>query len=63
MKLACFAVIIGCQILASGLTYSQDKPAPTEVSGDIQWVFDIEEGRRISQQADKPMFIVFRCER
>ena len=63
MKLACFAIIISCHIFASALAFSQDKPAPTEVSGNIDWVFEIAEGQKISQQTDKPMFIVFRCER
>jgi hypothetical protein len=63
MRLACIAVFLSCQIFSSGLIYSQEKPAPSEVSGDIEWVFDIAEGQNISQETGKPMFIVFRCER
>ncbi len=63
MKLAVIVLVVSCQIVASGLSFSQEKPAPTEVSGDIDWVFDIEEGQKISQDSSKPMFIVFRCER
>jgi hypothetical protein len=46
-----------------GTAVAQDKPASTEVDGKIDWVFDLDEGRRISQELDKPVFIVFRCER
>ena len=64
MRLACIAVVfLSCQILSIGLSYSQEKPSPSEVSGDIEWVFDIAEGQKISQETGKPMFIVFRCER
>ena len=63
MKLACFALTLSCLLLTNALTHAQEKPAPTEVSGDIDWVFDINEGQKISEDTGKPMFIVFRCER
>ena len=31
--------------------------------GNINWVYDYEEGKRRSQVTGKPMFVVFRCER
>ena len=37
------------------------KPQP--VDGRIEWVYDYEEGKRLSSETDKPMFVVFRCER
>lgn len=63
MKSACFLIIFGCQFLIAALAFSQEKPDATPVSGDIEWVFDIEEGRRLSRETGKPQFIVFRCER
>ena len=38
-------------------------PAPTPVSGKISWVYDYEEGKQLSKETGKPMFVVFRCER
>ena len=40
-----------------------DKPEPEPVGGKVKWVYDYEEGRRLSRETDKPMFVVFRCER
>lgn len=42
---------------------SLEKPAATPVSGKISWVFDYEQGKQLSKQTGKPMFVVFRCER
>ena len=42
---------------------AQQRPESEEVTGKISWVYDYEEGRQISRQQDKPMFVVFRCER
>ena len=42
---------------------AQEKPPATDVDGNIQWVFDYEEGKQISEETGKPMFVVFRCER
>ncbi len=33
------------------------------VTGGIHWVYDYEEGKKISKKSGKPMFVVFRCER
>lgn len=43
--------------------FAQKTPEPTEVSGLISWVFDYETGKELSKLQDKPMFVVFRCER
>ena len=40
-----------------------EKPEPEPVSGKIKWVFDYQQGKRLSRETDKPMFVVFRCER
>lgn len=63
MRLICFAVFLCSQMFASTLIYPQEKPASTDVSGDIEWVFDISNGQKISRETGRPMFIVFRCER
>lgn len=38
-------------------------PVQTAVAGKIDWVFDYEKGKSLSQSTGKPMFVVFRCER
>ncbi|MFT5526570.1 MAG: hypothetical protein ACI9G1_004063 [Pirellulaceae bacterium] len=40
-----------------------EKPAAVPVIGKIKWVYDYEEGKRLSSETGKPMFVVFRCER
>lgn len=42
---------------------AQEKPPATKVDGNIDWVFDYEEGKQLSKETGKPMFVVFRCER
>lgn len=39
------------------------KPAATPVDGNVDWVYDYEQGKQLSKQSGKPMFVVFRCER
>ena len=57
----CF--LIPAIVALSTVGLAQDKPPATKVDGNINWVFDLEEGRRLSKQQDRPLFIVFRCER
>lgn len=40
-----------------------EKPETQEIDGKIEWVYDYEEGKRLSGTTGKPMFVVFRCER
>lgn len=40
-----------------------EKPEPQPVDGKIDWVFGYEEGKRLSRETGRPMFVVFRCER
>lgn len=42
---------------------AQEKPEPTELDGKIEWVYDYEQGRIQAEKTDRPMFVVFRCER
>ena len=44
-------------------TNAAEKPDPQPISGKIDWVYDYAEGQRISRDSDRPMFVVFRCER
>lgn len=39
------------------------KPEPQKVSGRIDWVYDYEQGKLLSESTGKPMFVVIRCER
>ena len=48
---------------AIGVAGAIEKPDAVEVEGKISWVYDYEEGKRLSKATDKPMFVVFRCER
>ena len=43
--------------------FAKEKPAPQKIEGKIEWVYDYEEGKRLSGTTGKPMFVVFRCER
>jgi hypothetical protein len=43
--------------------FAQEKPQSTPVDGKIEWVFDLEQARKKARDSDKPVFIVFRCER
>lgn len=61
MKTACLTFAALCAF--STMVFAQEKPADTPVDGMIDWVFDLEEGKQLSQQTDRPLFIVFRCER
>lgn len=50
-------------IAFSSSMFAQEKPKPQKVGGTIEWVYDYEEGKRLSATTGKPMFVVFRCER
>lgn len=50
-------------IAFSSSVFAQEKPKPQKVGGTIEWVYDYEEGKRLSTTTGKPMFVVFRCER
>jgi len=36
---------------------------PVPVAGKIAWLYDEQEARERARQQNKPLFIVFRCER
>ena len=51
--------------LVAGITplSAIEKPPVQKLEGKIQWVYDYEEGKRLSKSSGKPLFVVFRCER
>lgn len=59
-RIALFALFLAATVQT---TVAQQKPEATPVDGKIKWVYDYEEGKRLSQSQGKPMFVVFRCER
>ncbi len=57
-KYAVFPIIL----FASSLAFAE-KPEAVPVLGKISWVYDYAEGKKLSRETGKPMFVVFRCER
>ncbi len=53
------AVVWGAVSLAA----AAERPEPQPLSGKINWVFDYEEGKRLSRDSGKPLFVIIRCER
>ena len=49
--------------LAPAIGASAAKPKPQPVDGKIEWVYDYDQGKQLSESTGKPMFVVFRCER
>ena len=49
--------------LCAATAWAAEKPKPQPVDGKVKWVYDYEQGKRISRATGKPMFVVFRCER
>ncbi|MCH7725637.1 MAG: hypothetical protein IH991_04025 [Planctomycetes bacterium] len=49
--------------LCAATASAVEKPKPLPIDGKIKWVFDYEQGKRLSRATGKPMFVVFRCER
>jgi hypothetical protein len=56
-------IILSLITLCASTTWAHEKPEPQPVDGKIDWVFDYEEGKKLSRETGKPMFVVFRCER
>lgn len=42
--------------------FADDVPTKP-VDGTIQWLYNYAEGKQRAHDTDKPMFVVFRCER
>ncbi len=56
-------IILPLIALSAATALALEKPEPQPVGGRIKWVFNYEEGKRLSRETGKPMFVVFRCER
>jgi hypothetical protein len=62
MKALCRTVF--CVVLAAVASPAfGQKPEPEKVDGQIEWVYDYTQGQVLSESTNKPMFVVFRCER
>ena len=56
-------IILSLIALCAPTAWAREDPEPQPVGGKLKWVFDYEEGKRLSRETGKPMFVVFRCER
>jgi hypothetical protein len=56
-------IAIASLFLCTSSITAAEKPEAVPVLGKIKWVYSYEEGKRLSSQTGKPMFVVFRCER
>lgn len=54
---------VAVALIGSTAARSQHPPKPEPVEGKIDWVYSYDEGRELAAKHDKPLFIVFRCER
>ena len=54
---------IAVLMLVASSSLLAEKPEAVPVIGKINWVYDYDEGKRLSRESGKPMFVVFRCER
>ncbi len=64
MRQPCLAVLAVLSFFLSAATAQEiAKPAVQKVDGKISWVYDYENGKALSAESGKPMFVVFRCER
>ena len=55
------ALLLPCSRFAWSDTIA--KPDAQEIDGKINWIYDYEAAKRVSESSGKPMFVVFRCER
>jgi hypothetical protein len=56
-------VLAGALLLGGVAIRAGDIPPPVPVDGKIHWVYRYEEGKRLSRETGRPLFVVFRCER
>lgn len=61
LALMSLAIVISATISATSAL--AQTPEPTDVDGNITWVYSYEDGKALSEKTKKPMFVVFRCER
>ena len=56
-----FAIVALSIIAPSQLCAEPMRPQP--VDGNIRWLYSYAEGQRVARADNKPLFVVFRCER
>lgn len=56
-------IVLPLLALSASTSLAGEKPEPLPVDGKVRWVYDYQEGKRLSRETGKPMFVVFRCER
>lgn len=59
----CHALLIVGALLGWGPSGRADVIPPQKVDGKIDWVYSYADGQRLARAGQKPMFVVFRCER
>lgn len=62
MRITPSALIGLAALLPTGAVAAADIP-PMPVGGDIRWVYRLDEGLRAAKESNRPLFVVFRCER
>ena len=62
-KRSCLAAIAVVVAVGGNVALAIDRPKAKPIGGLIKWVYDYEQGKRVSRTSGKPMFVVFRCER
>lgn len=62
---SCAALLVAAIFgnVSASIAAEVSAPESVPVDGKINWVYDYQEGLKLSQQTGKPMFVVFRCER
>ncbi len=55
--------VVACVAEPAAAADAFEKPEAAKVDGKIDWVYDYEQGKSLSRETGKPMFVVFRCER
>ena len=56
------AGVLSALAIGLGMIAKERENPPQLLTGKIQWVYDYEEGQRLSEKTGKPLMVVFRCE-
>lgn len=57
------SVLLALSAIGLGSAHAIEAPSAVPVGGKIDWVYSYALGKKLAQAAEKPMFVVFRCER
>ena len=61
-KIRLLLALAGATLCSPSPLASAEVPT-VKVNGNIRWVYDYDEGKRVARATGKPLFVVFRCER